>query len=435
MVFYLFSTLLCLNVISSILYLLFKGLVFVAKNRVNERFCYISCIAIMIMFLIPFYQLVPLIKLIKINILPATGNSLQFGTAISEKNLSEIIGLTDRAEKSGLSSFFLSSTSQQKILFVWCIGVFILTLWYLITFMCFRWQLSQKHTKPISGELCETANCCALECGVFKQSVLRVSSKVNSPMMIGFFKPIIAVPVEQPDVDNVSMILKHEFVHYRRHDLWWKMLGTVLKIIYWFNPIVWLLCRDLDFYMETSCDAEVVRNLSYDERKQYGYLLISYIQLSKKIRSVQGISFISPKRTMKRRIVIMLNGKKSQKIITTAIVCVLAASSFALSAFAAETSDKLQNIDGVVYTKDVYNDSNNASFSGEVQKNIPFAQKIELDDIWDIEVKYNENSKNFDPAQNNFPPLNIPSEFKEAVMRGEVKPMEVGEGVTIYPAK
>ena len=49
----------------------------------------------------------------------------------------------------------------------------------------------------------------------------------------------------------------------------------------------------------------------------------------------------------------MLNGNKSKRLIAVALVCVLGAGSFALSAFAAEAhSDTPQTIDGIVAGKD-----------------------------------------------------------------------------------
>ena len=57
MVTYLLITLFFLNLIASSVYLIFKALLIWAKSGVNERFRYIGCIAVMLLFLIPFYQL------------------------------------------------------------------------------------------------------------------------------------------------------------------------------------------------------------------------------------------------------------------------------------------------------------------------------------------------------------------------------------------
>ena len=60
MVTYLLSTLFFLNLIASSMYLLLKALLVWVKNGVNERFRYIGCIAVMVLFLIPFYQALPI---------------------------------------------------------------------------------------------------------------------------------------------------------------------------------------------------------------------------------------------------------------------------------------------------------------------------------------------------------------------------------------
>ncbi len=172
-------------------------------------------------------------------------------------------------------------------------------------------------------------------------------------MLIGFLKPIIVIPAEELASEDALMILKHELVHFKRHDLWWKLLGTVLQTVYWFNPIVWLLCKDFAFCVETSCDAEVVKNLDHDERKHYGYLLISYVQTHRNFKPVSGISFTLAHEKMKRRISVMLKESKSRKAIAAAIVYVLTVSSFALSAFAAGNQKETPcTIDGIVADKD-----------------------------------------------------------------------------------
>lgn len=252
-------------------------------------------------------------------------------------------------------------------------------------------------------------------------------------MLIGFLKPIIVMPAEEVASEDALMILKHELVHFKRHDLWWKLLGTVLQTVYWFNPIVWLLCKDFAFYVETSCDAEVVKNLDHDERKHYGYLLISYVQTHRNFKPVSGISFTPAHEKMKRRISVMLKESKSRKAIAAAIVCVLTVSSFALSAFAAGNQKETpRTIDGIVADKDSTTASSDMTLNGNVQKDIPFAEKIDPNDDWNIESKGDENNRNVDPTQIDLPPLNIPEDFREAVMRGEVEPFEVSEGVTVF---
>lgn len=57
-------------------------------------------------------------------------------------------------------------------------------------------------------------------------------------------------------------------------DPWWKLLGYLLRAIYWFHPLLWvayaLLCRDL----EAACDESVIRGMTRQERKAYAAALL-----------------------------------------------------------------------------------------------------------------------------------------------------------------
>lgn len=425
MVTYLFNTLLFLNLIASSIYLLFKSMLYVSKERIDEKFRYIGCIVIMILFLIPFYQIIPIHFI----------DDIQYDSEYweDEDNSFEYSIISNEKIEASKKVFDLNIHTHKNILFIWCIGASSYAWWYLYTLLRFRRQLSVKKTYTISDELQRIANCCAKEYEIKQFPILKISPDVESPMLIGFIRPIIVIPDAKIELKNAKMIFMHELMHFKRCDLWWKLVGILLKTIYWFNPIVWLLCKDFEFYAETSCDAEVVKNFDHDERKSYGYLLISYVQTQRKLNFVQGIPFTLAHEKLKRRISVMIKGNKSQKIVATAIVCVLAVSSFGLSTFAAENHENNTNkISGIVAAKDDAIISSDKIFNGEVQNNISFAEKINPDDGWNIE---NKDNKNFDTTQTNLPPLNIPDDFREDVMQGKVEPFEIGEGVTVFTAE
>ena len=431
MVTYLLSTLFFLNLIASSVYLLFKTLLVWAKNGVNERFRYIGCIAVMVLFLIPFYQVLPISSATK-DIPFQTGEYLEGISSVIPKD--EVVQQNTSINESNsmrTSGFRLDVQTQEKILVVWSVGMSALALWYIAVFLRFRMRLSQKQTQPVYGELQRIANHCASEYGIRQIPILRVSPYVQSPVMIGFFKPIIAVPADGLPPADIQMILKHELVHFKRRDLWWKLLGVVIQTIHWVNPIVWLLCKDFEFYAETSCDAQVVQNLDREERKHYGYLLISYSQFQHKLNSTPGISFISSREKLKRRICIMLNGNKSKRLIAVALVCVLGAGSFALSAFAAEAhSVTPQTIDGIVAGKEAPATSSDELLTGETQTDIPFAQSINPNDGYDLKAKEEVSFSDMITSMSKVP-LEIPDEFRQAVANGEVTPLQPEDGVEV----
>ena len=96
---------------------------------------------------------------------------------------------------------------------------------------------------------------------------------VDSPFVLGFFRPRIYLPYGLSDGDREN-VLAHEQAHIRRRDHWWKPLGFLLLSIHWFNPVLWLayilLCRDI----ESACDEKVIRSMSKQQKQAYSTALL-----------------------------------------------------------------------------------------------------------------------------------------------------------------
>ena len=96
---------------------------------------------------------------------------------------------------------------------------------------------------------------------------------VDSPFVLGFFRPRIYLPYRLSDGDREN-VLAHEQAHIRRKDHWWKPLGFLLLSIHWFNPVLWLayilLCRDI----ESACDEKVIRSMSKQQKQAYSTALL-----------------------------------------------------------------------------------------------------------------------------------------------------------------
>ncbi len=91
-----------------------------------------------------------------------------------------------------------------------------------------------------------------------------VSTKINSPMMIGFFKPVILIPVaamNQLTAEQFEAILLHELAHIRRNDYLLNIIQTVFDTILFFNPFTWWITKNIRDEREKSCD-EIVLQLS-----------------------------------------------------------------------------------------------------------------------------------------------------------------------------
>lgn len=90
---------------------------------------------------------------------------------------------------------------------------------------------------------------------------IKVSALVDSPMTVGFIKPIIYLPIgliSGFSSDELEIILRHELAHIKRHDYLVNLFLVMLETLFFFNPILLFLVRDLRREMEYVCDDEVL---------------------------------------------------------------------------------------------------------------------------------------------------------------------------------
>ncbi|MEO5911041.1 MAG: M56 family metallopeptidase [Pelobium sp.] len=88
-----------------------------------------------------------------------------------------------------------------------------------------------------------------------------LSTKVNVPLVIGFFKPVVLFPIvlaTQLDHKQVEAILIHELSHIRRNDYLTNLLKSGIETLLFFNPFVWLTTKLLAIEREHACDDLVV---------------------------------------------------------------------------------------------------------------------------------------------------------------------------------
>lgn len=91
-----------------------------------------------------------------------------------------------------------------------------------------------------------------------KQSVKLVeSSLVKVPMMLGYFKPIILLPINLisgVDEKMIEAIIAHELAHIKRNDFMVNIFQTLLESLFYFHPAVWWISNQVREEREKCCD-------------------------------------------------------------------------------------------------------------------------------------------------------------------------------------
>jgi len=83
---------------------------------------------------------------------------------------------------------------------------------------------------------------------------LSVVDGLDNAFVSGYFRPHIWIGQSQASSPALASILEHELVHARHHDNLILLFITLTADLFWWNPLVWLLVRQVRRDVELSCD-------------------------------------------------------------------------------------------------------------------------------------------------------------------------------------
>lgn len=147
-------------------------------------------------------------------------------------------------------------------------------------------------------------------------------SDAAGPMVIGFLRPTLVLPKEQYSEEELYFILKHELVHLKRHDIYFKLLLVAVNAVHWFNPLVWIMQKEATVDMELSCDERVVQGADFTARKAYTETLFSTLHIQCAGKTVLSTQFYGGANIMKKRFKnILMRTKKKNGLLL--LVCTI----------------------------------------------------------------------------------------------------------------
>lgn len=212
------------------------------------------------------------------------------------------------------------------LLLLWVIGICIILGWKMYCFFRFTREVIQS-AKTIDSKTLEILTDCKTKLKVKSNVFVFRCDCLYSPMLVGFINQKILLPKKAISPNNLEYVFTHELIHFKRKDLWWEMLLEVATILFWFNPILYLFKIEFDKQLEYSCDEKVVGELSYENKKKYGFAILESIsEANIKSKKIFGVGLITPQQKLEMRLTKMLKFKtmqKGTKIFLTTIAVVL----------------------------------------------------------------------------------------------------------------
>jgi beta-lactamase regulating signal transducer with metallopeptidase domain len=204
------------------------------------------------------------------------------------------------------------------IAFVWLFGIVVFSLYQFIIYNSFKKKIKRWSFPVTNVDILSVFDSLCDELKIKNKPEIRISKTTGSPMMFGFWKPVLYLQnIDYSDIYSLEVILKHELVHHKRHDLWYKLILLIANAIHWFNPFVYVMMKAANDDIEFSCDDEVIKNTDIAFRKKYSEVILNSVRKERLNKITLTTQFSSGKKAMKNRFINILDPAKKRRGIAT----------------------------------------------------------------------------------------------------------------------
>lgn len=104
---------------------------------------------------------------------------------------------------------------------------------------------------------------------------VRVCSGISVPVLAGYFHPAIYFPDYPYSDEEMRYVILHEYTHWKRHDIWKKLLMNVICVLIWWNPAVYVIRKEVTQLIEFRCDKTLSKDFSEEEILNYLDILLT----------------------------------------------------------------------------------------------------------------------------------------------------------------
>ena len=195
------------------------------------------------------------------------------------------------------------------------------------------WWLASRSQPVVNRTWTNMAGALSRQFGLRRPVRLQQSRHPTLLVTWGLHQPDVILPDAArgwPE-DRIRIVLAHELAHIRRGDWLMQMAAELLRAVYWFNPIIWIACRQLRRESEHACD-DVVLGLGVEGTAYASTLLDLARAFKQHHRTFFPAPAMARPSSLERRVSAMLNRRLNRTPLTRSacIVTVLALLTIAL---------------------------------------------------------------------------------------------------------
>jgi len=311
--------LLSLSVSGALLLLLILGLKPLYKNRFSKRWQYYIWIVVALRFLLPFTpdnaivgSLFEKFDTVAItNEIPTSPNILV--PADTGNNNAEPIQTNREINAAAMREPF---NKYVCLFFIWSALALVLFVRKVTVYQGFIQYIKAGNKEVSDIKILNLLSDCEEKLNIKTRVELSRNSLIASPMLIGFFRPKIILPISELEDRELSYVFVHELIHYKQRDMFYKWLIQIVVCVHWFNPFVYLLEKEVNKSCELSCDEKVISVLDDTARREYGDTLISFLKSNNLYKSsLASVTLTEGAEQLKERLGAIMNFKSKTKTI------------------------------------------------------------------------------------------------------------------------
>ena len=190
----------------------------------------------------------------------------------------------------------------------WIGGMLVMTV-FLIRSRIRLYRIEQSALPLQNQRVKKLYESCQKELHITQNIPIFSTAFLKSPIMVGMLRPRIYIPIhlisdllaeeekhacskerysvnDKPDVrskqcfheTDIRYMLLHELQHYKHKDAFFNCLMNLALIVYWFNPVVWYVLKEVKADREIACDTFVLQMLDAGDYVHYGNTLLNFAQ-------------------------------------------------------------------------------------------------------------------------------------------------------------
>lgn len=218
---------------------------------------------------------------------------------------------------------------QVYALGIWLIGIalFIVLLSKRIAKLR-RWHQEQEEKQTIPPWFHKLLVQTAQKLRIDRLPAIVFSDQAVTPAVYGLFRPVLLLPENYPDSlsqEEAEHVLLHELAHLKRGDLWLHGITLMLQIVYWFNPLLVWMQKQMKHVREICCDMTIA-NVLREKTKSYRQTLVNTARelLTESVEPGMGLLgvFEEPFRLVARLRWLEKKTWQNRKLMTATVSCI-----------------------------------------------------------------------------------------------------------------